>query len=122
MDTYKTAWLAYGSQLIIGEPTSPVRAQIAQALALAQGAAQIAAIASTKFNSKSLSGGGGSSGRSVNVEAPDFNVVGASPESQLAQTVAGSVAAPIKAFVVGKDITNQQELDRNILTTSGLGD
>ena len=122
MDTYRTAWLAYGSQLIIGEPTSPVRAQIAQALALAKGAAQIVSIASTKFNSKSLGGGGGSSGRSINVEAPDFNVVGASPESQLAQTVAGSVAAPIKAFVVGKDITNQQELDRNIITTSGLGD
>lgn len=120
MDTYEQGWLAYGSQLVIGDPSSPLRAQIAQALTIAKGVAQIAAISSTQFNSKSLGGAGGKSG--VQVEAPDFNVVGASPESQLAQTVAGQQAKPIKAFVVGKEITSQQELDRNILTTAGLGD
>ena len=84
----------------------------------------IANILATTISSFKKPGGGGSgaSGGAVNVEAPDFNVVGASPESQLAQTVAEQQTKPIKAFVVGKDITNQQELDRNILTTSGLGD
>jgi len=62
-------------------------------------------------------GGGGGAG----VEAPDFNVVGASPESQLAQTVADSQAKPLKAFVVGREITNQQELDRNTVSNSSLG-
>ena len=66
--------------------------------------------------------GSGSRGAkaSMEVEAPDFNVVGASPESQLAQSVAEQQVKPVKAFVVGKDITNQQELDRNIVTTAGL--
>ena len=56
----------------------------------------------------------------MTVEAPDFNVVGASPESQLAASISQQVTQPIKAFVVAKDMTNQQELDRNITTTAGL--
>ena len=121
MDTIQAGWLSYGSQLIIGDPSSPVRAQIAQALTLASGAAQIAAIASTRYNSKNLSGGGaGGSSSSTNVEAPDFNVVGASPESQLAASISGQQTKPLRAFVVAKDMTNQQELDRNIATTAGL--
>ena len=51
-------------------------------------------------------GGGG-------IEAPDFNVVGASPESQLAQTVAGQQTRPLKTYVVGKEITGVQEFDRH---------
>jgi len=122
MDTIQAGWLSYGSQLVIGDPSSPVRAQIAQALTLASGAAQIAAIASTKYDSKSLKGSSAPSsrGRDVNVEAPDFNVVGASPQSQLAASVAQQQTQPLRAFVVGKDITNQQEFDRNIATTAGL--
>jgi hypothetical protein len=34
-------------------------------------------------------------------EAPDFNVVGASPESQLAQSVSAQQDKPVRAFVVG---------------------
>lgn len=108
MDTIQTGFLAYGSQLIIGDPTSPVRAQIAQALTLANGAAQIAAIASTKYNSKTLTGGSSKGSTSPTVEAPDFNVVGASPESQLATSVAQQQTQPIKAFVVESEITNAQ--------------
>jgi len=120
MDTYEQGWLAYGSQLVIGDPTSPVRAQIAQALTIARGIAQIAAISSTQFESKSLSGAKESQGSGVNVQSPDFNVVGASPESQLAQTVAMQRQKPLRAFVVAKDISNEQELERNIKTTAGV--
>jgi hypothetical protein len=78
-------------------------------------------LATTLMAFRKPSGEGGGTGAGT-VEAPDFNVVGASPESQLAQSVAGQMAKPIKAFVVGKEITSQQELDRNILTNAGLGD
>jgi hypothetical protein len=64
----------------------------------------------------SLGGGGGAS-----VEAPDFNVVGASPESQLAQSVSQQQTQPLRAFVVHKDIKNANDLDRTITTTSSLG-
>ena len=64
---------------------------------------------------KPSSGGGGT------FQAPDFNIVGASGQSQLAQTIAGAEAQPVRAFVVGKDISTQQELDRNITNTASFG-
>lgn len=104
------------------------------AIFTAQGEAQIARnnigatlsianiLATTLSSFRKPSGGGGGGGAGVEVEAPDFNVVGASPESQLAQSVATSQQQPLRAFVVGKDITNQQEFDRNLVTNAGLGD
>lgn len=88
--------------------------------------AQIAAVLSAANRAKGILNGGSASGGITTsqpsiTEAPDFNVVGASPESQLAQTVAGQQAKPLRAFVVGKDITNQQELDRNAVSNSSLG-
>ena len=77
-------------------------------------------LATSLMSARKPTGGGGGAAGNVEVEAPDFNVVGASPESQLAQSVAEQQVKPVKAFVVGKDITNQQELDRNIVTTAGL--
>jgi len=65
----------------------------------------------------STGGGGGG----VGVEAPDFNVVGASPESQLAQSVSKQQTQPLRAFVVHKDIKNANDLDRTITGTSALG-
>lgn len=80
----------------------------------------IANILSTTLTSfKKPSGSQGATG-GANVQAPSFNTVGAAPESQLAQTVAMQQQKPIKAFVVGKEITNQQELERNILTTASF--
>jgi len=63
----------------------------------------------------------GSAGNGTQIQAPDFNVVGASGQSQLAQTIAGAEAQPVRAFVVGKDISTQQELDRNITNTASFG-
>jgi len=63
--------------------------------------------------------GGGAGGTTV--QAPSFNVVGASGTNQLAQAVGGQVNQPIRAFVVGSDVTNQQELDRRIVDTAGIG-
>lgn len=125
-ETYRTGVLAYGSQLIIGDPTSPVRAQIAQAIALAAGLANVAMIARQKFVPSSLNAGGGAAGSGGagsgrTIEAPDFNVVGASSQNQLAETIAGAEAKPTRAYVVGKDITTQQELDRNITNTASFG-
>jgi hypothetical protein len=94
---------------------------IAQAGAvLAAGFAQVREILKTKIPGKGGSGAGGSTGPTT-LEAPDFNIVGASAQSQLAQTIAGAEAQPVRAFVVGKDITTQQELDRNVTRTASFG-
>ena len=124
MDTYESGIAAFGSQLIVGDPTSPIRARIAQAVALATGLANVANIARQKYQSSLGSGGGGTGGASgggLQIQAPDFNVVGASQTSQLAQAVTTQQEKPVKAFVVGKDISTQQELDRNITNTASFG-
>ncbi|HAV25356.1 MAG TPA: hypothetical protein DCX01_04180 [Bacteroidetes bacterium] len=79
--------------------------------------ANILATTIASFRKPSASGGGASS---APVQAPDFNVVGTSSVDQLAQTVAGQTNEPIKAYVVGKDVTNQQEFDRNLINTAGI--
>lgn len=78
------------------------------------------------INSGTLtSGGGGGIGsggqaQPPRMEAPDFNIVGASQESQLAQTISTASQNPVRAFVVGKDVTTQQEMDRNITDLATL--
>ena len=94
-----------------------VRNKVGAALAIAN-------IWASSTKSKSAAGGGGTgggAGAGTVIQAPEFNVVGASPESQLASVVSESQAAPVKAFVVSKDITTQQELDRNTTNVASFG-
>ena len=69
--------------------------------------------------SLAVSGGGAASG--MQFSAPDFNVVGATQTSQLAQTIAGAEDKPIKAFVVASDVTTAQELERSTIEGASLG-
>lgn len=100
-------------------------AKLAAATATAFGLAQVDAIRRTQFvpsaSSSAGSGGAGAGGAGAGVQAPDFNIVGASAQSQLAETVATAESQPVRAFVVGKDISTQQELDRNITNTASFG-
>jgi hypothetical protein len=74
---------------------------------------------------KPQSGGSQVSGPRANFvpqsQAPDFNVVGASPESQLATAIGDREQKPVKAFVVSNEVTSQQALDRNISGAASLG-
>jgi len=54
------------------------------------------------------------------VQAPSFNVVGATQTSQLAQTIAGAEEKPIKAFVVESEITTAQQLARSVIVNSSI--
>jgi len=70
----------------------------------------------------SSSGGGGAAALpSRQIQPPAFNVVGATQESQLAQTIAGSEEKPIKAFVVASDVTTAQELARTAIISASIG-
>jgi hypothetical protein len=108
---------------VIAEASS-VRDIKATKIGAAIAIANILATTLTSFKSPSGSEGGGARSSTpratITAEAPDFNVVGASQVSQLAQSVSGQVTKPVKAFVVGKEITSQQELDRNINNTAGI--
>ena len=81
------------------------------ALVGATGAAQIATIARQQFSGggsvdTNIPDGGGSFGSMT----PQFNVVGSTGTNAILQSLQQN---PVKAYVVGSDVTSQQELDRN---------
>jgi hypothetical protein len=124
IDTASSAMRAYSSQLIPADPSSLIRAQVAAALATALGLAQVAMISKQQFvgsASATPPGVGGSLGEGGGVQAPDFNIVGQSASNQIAAAVQGQLSQPIKAFVVSKDVSTAQEMDRNIIGSASLG-
>lgn len=92
----------------------PAYPYIQAGLAAAFSANNIKSIVSTKVPGGG-GGGGGGGGAVAPVSAPPaFNVVGAAPENQLAETISGQDKKPQKAYVVASDVSSQQSLDRNI--------
>lgn len=53
--------------------------------------------------------------------APTFNVVGASGVDQIGQVIAQGRNQPLKAYVVGSEVTNQQDLDNKIINSASIG-
>ena len=87
------------------------------AIVAAQGFATVKNIMKTQptggGSPSGTSGGGGSA-------PPAFNIVGTSGVNQIAEQL-GQQQEPVQAFVVGSNVTTQQEMDRNIVTTATLG-
>ena len=70
----------------------------------------------------SAGGGGVSAGGGGGVPAaPSFNIVGPSGANQIAESIAGKDTQPLKAFVVGGDVSTQQALNRGIVQNATLG-
>lgn len=70
------------------------------------------------------SGGGGAAtggGGAVPAAAPSFNIVGPSGTNQIADSMANRQSQPMRAFVVGGDVTTQQQLNRGIVENATLG-
>jgi len=81
------------------------------------GFAQVAQIGATQFE-----GGGSTSEPNIPTapqRSPSFNVVGSSGVNQLAQSMGNK--EPVKAFVVGSEVTSQQELDRKKVSNASFG-
>jgi hypothetical protein len=53
--------------------------------------------------------------------APQFNVVGQGGINQLAQSIGGQFNQPIRAYVVGQDVTSAQQLQRQRVRTATFG-
>lgn len=88
-------------------------------LAGAFSAVQIAKLIKGEKASGGSSGGGGGGGATA-PSAPSFNLVQGTGTNQIAQGLANKTQ-PLKAYVVGSDVTNQQQLDRNIVQGATLG-
>jgi hypothetical protein len=91
-------------------------------------ATQIGAVLSAAGRAKAIlssgnasSGGSGGGTSAPSMSAPSFNVVGANGTNQIAQSIGQQSNQPIKAYVVSRDITSQQSIDRNISASASLG-
>lgn len=86
-------------------------------------AAGFAAVNVAKIKSTNMDGGATPSAPSGGrgSQPPAFNIVGAAPENQLAQTLGEREERPVKAFVVSNEVTNAQALDRNIVDGASIG-
>ncbi len=99
-------------------------AGIAQAIAIiASGLANVKTILSTKVPKPKVGGistGRGGGGGGAQVQAPSFNIVGATDTNQLADAISGQTQQPVKAFVVANDVTTAQSLENNIVEGATL--
>lgn len=116
IQTYQSAQAAYASQLLPGDPTSPVRAAIAAGIAVATGLANVKKILSTQVPGGG--GGGGSTPSAPNIpSAPQFDpnaALDANSQGQDLNNTVGIQQPSIKAYVVASDMTSQQEADKKI--------
>jgi len=122
IDTYLGAQKAYTSQLIPGDPTSPIRAAIAAGVAVAGGLANVKAILSTKTPGATGGGGGGSTPTRPSIPTfdPNASISAASEGVEIDSTVGPDSVGPgggqptIRAYVVAEEMTSQQEADAKI--------
>lgn len=106
--------------LTAGQPWVTINTASA-ALSIASGALSAKkAISQLGGSGGGASLGGLSGGSGGGVSAPSFNIVGTSGTNQLAESLQQD-QQPIQAYVVGSNVTTQQELDRNIVDTATIG-
>jgi hypothetical protein len=117
IDTYLGAQKAYVSQLVPGDPSSPIRAAIAAAIAVAGGIKNVREIAKTK-----VPGGGAASAPSINASAPaavqQVPTIGNSPITALGAAM--QPTQPLRAYVVESDVTGTQKRVADIERRAGF--
>lgn len=103
----------------------PLAKILAMTATIGAGMAQVAIISRQKFQPESANtpintgaGGGGSGGGGAARAEPSFNIVGRSGDSLLINAIQAQFDKPLKAYVVARDVTNQQQLDGVISTTA----
>ena len=90
-------------------------------LAGAFASAQVAAISRTQYGGGASSVGSGGSSPSAPSTPPSFNVVGQGGINQLAESIGQQNKNPVRAYVVGGDVTTSQELERKRIKTATFG-
>jgi hypothetical protein len=94
---------------------------IAQAAAVAaMGIKNVADIINTKAPNEKSSGVSTAGAGGGPTFMPEFNIVGASGQNQLASTIAGQVGEPTRAYVVYDDLRTAGEIEANAVTAAGI--
>jgi hypothetical protein len=119
--TYQSATAAYASQVVAGDPTSVIRGAIAAGAAVASGLANVKQILAVKVAGQSGGGGANASAGGGRQSSPAFNLTGRSNVNQLQTGIDQQETAPVRAFVVSQDVTNQQAADRATRSQASFG-
>jgi uncharacterized coiled-coil protein SlyX len=114
ISTYQGAMAAYGSQIIVGDPSSVVRGAIAAAFVVAAGLANVKKIASQKFDGGGATGGGSPGGApslggggSMSGGTPTFNPVDMS-------FINNRPAQGAQTYVLAGSVSNAQDANAKI--------
>jgi hypothetical protein len=117
IDTYLGAQKAYVSQLVPADPSSPIRAAIAAAIAVAGGIKNVREIVKTK-----VPGAGAVSAPSISASAPgsvpQVPTIGNSPITALGAAM--QPTQPLRAYVVESDVTGTQKRVADIERRAGF--
>jgi uncharacterized protein YdcH (DUF465 family) len=121
INTYQSATAAYASQIIPGDPSSPIRAAIAAGIAVASGLAQVKKISSTRFEGGGSSGGGGASGAGsigggANTQSgvPTFNPIDTN-------FLGNRPPQTAQAYVLAGHVSNAQDANEKVKNLARLG-
>lgn len=111
IDTYIGAQKAYNSQLIPGDPSSPIRATVAAALAVAGGIKNVKSILAVK--TPAGGGGGGVSAPSVPTVSASAPMTPPTPQAQTTNISQQSINQmgnqAVRAYVIENDVTSNQQ-------------
>lgn len=120
IDTISSGVSAFkGMTQAIPGPVGIAAGAVAAAGALASGFASVKKILAVKTPAGG-GGGGGAPSAPTAPQAPAFNLVGQTGVNQVQESLEEE-ASPLQAFVVGADVTSQQELDRNQEDSASIG-
>jgi len=115
IDTYMGATKAMATY-------APPFGQIAAAGVYASGLANLLKVRSTQIPTSPNSTPSASiQATTAPSQPPQFNIVGQSGMNQLAQSIGGQFNQPIRAYVVGGDVTTAQQLQRQRVRTATFG-
>jgi hypothetical protein len=117
IDTYTGATKALAQGGVFG--------YIGAAGIIASGLANARQITATQVPTESSFGGGGTPSITNTLTQPaqpaQFNIVGQSNLNQLAQSIGSQFNQPVRAYVVGQDVTTAQQLERQRVRTATFG-
>ena len=83
-------------------------------------AASFAGLQARQILSSPETGGSSSSGGGGGAQAPSFNLVQGTGTNQVAEAITGQAERPVRAYVVGSDVTTAESLERNRISEASI--
>ena len=121
VDSAQAAVGIFKSSTSLPEPAASINRGIQLAALAASAAASIRNINRAEPTTGAASPPSTPSTPTVQSQAPQFNVVGQGGINQLAQSIGGQFSQPVRAYVVGGDVTTSQQLERQRVRTATFG-